>query len=207
MKKDGTPYTVYTPYKNKWIENYQHKKPVALVSNSNFFQNLIPFASLEELGIKKSKIKVQDYNLSQIYKYPEERDFPGVDSTSYLSPHLRFGTVSVRTIISKLTKNDKVFMSELIWREFFMQILFHFPKVVSGNFRSKYDGIEWLNNSEDFKHWCNGTTGYPMVDAGMRQLNKTGYMHNRVRMVTAGFLCKHLLIDWRGERPILLKNY
>jgi deoxyribodipyrimidine photo-lyase len=200
LKKDGTPYTVYTPYKNKWIENYQHKKPVALVSNSNFFQNLIPFASLEELGIEKSKIKVQDYNLSQIYKYPEERDFPGVDSTSYLSPHLRFGTVSVRTIISKLTKNDKVFMSELIWREFFMQILFHFPKVVSGNFRSKYDGIEWLNNPEDFKHWCNGTTGYPMVDAGMRQLNKTGYMHNRVRMVTAGFLCKHLLIDWRlGE--------
>jgi len=200
LKKDGTPYTVYTPYKNKWIENYQHKKPVALVSNSNFFQNLIPFASLEELGIKKSKIKVQDYNLSQIYKYPEERDFPGVDSTSYLSPHLRFGTVSVRTIISKLTKNDKVFMSELIWREFYMQILFHFPKVVSDNFRSKYDGIEWLNNSEDFKHWCNGTTGYPMVDAGMRQLNKTGYMHNRVRMVTAGFLCKHLLIDWRlGE--------
>ena len=200
LKKDGTPYTVYTPYKNKWIENYQHKKPVALVSNSNFFQNLIPFASLQELGIEKSKIKVQDYNLSQIYKYPEERDFPGVDSTSYLSPHLRFGTVSVRTIISKLTKNDKVFMSELIWREFFMQILFHFPKVVSGNFRSKYDGIEWLNNPEDFKHWCNGTTGYPMVDAGMRQLNKTGYMHNRVRMVTAGFLCKHLLIDWRlGE--------
>lgn len=200
LKKDGTPYTVYTPYKNKWIENYQHKKPEALVSNSNFFQNLIPFASLEELGIEKSKIKVQDYNLSQIYKYPEERDFPGVDSTSYLSPHLRFGTVSVRTIISKLTKNDKVFMSELIWREFFMQILFHFPKVVSGNFRSKYDGIEWLNNPEDFKHWCNGTTGYPMVDAGMRQLNKTGYMHNRVRMVTAGFLCKHLLIDWRlGE--------
>jgi len=143
---------------------------------------------------------VQDYNLSQIYKYPEERDFPAVDSTSYLSPHLRFGTVSVRTVISKLTKNDKVFMSELIWREFFMQILFHFPKVVSGNFRSKYDGIEWLNNTEDFKHWCNGTTGYPMVDAGMRQLNKTGYMHNRVRMVTAGFLCKHLLIDWRlGE--------
>jgi len=200
LKKDGTPYTVYTPYKNKWIENYQHKKPVALVSNSNFFQNLIPFASLQELGIEKSKIKVQDYNLSQIYKYPEERDFPGVDSTSYLSPHLRFGTVSVRTIISKLTKNDKVFMSELIWREFFMQILFHFPKVVSGNFRSKYDGIEWLNNPEDFKHWCNGTTGYPIVDAGMRQLNKTGYMHNRVRMVTAGFLCKHLLIDWRlGE--------
>ncbi len=200
LKKDSTPYTVFTPYKNKWLELYKQKAPEHLVSNSNFHQNKIPFPSLDALGIEKSSIKVQEYNLSQIYKYSEIRDFPAVDATSYLSPHLRFGTVSVRTIIAALKSSDEVFMSELIWREFFMQIIFHFPKVVTGNFKSKYDGIEWLNNPEDFANWCNGTTGYPMVDAGMRQLNKTGYMHNRVRMVTAGFLCKHLLIDWRlGE--------
>ena len=200
LKKDGTPYTVFTPYKNKWLELYKQKAPEHLVSNSNFHQNKIPFPSLDALGIEKSSIKVQEYSLAQVYKYSEIRDFPAVDATSYLSPHLRFGTVSVRTIIAALKSSDEVFMSELIWREFFMQIIFHFPKVVTGNFKSKYDGIEWLNNPEDFANWCNGTTGYPMVDAGMRQLNKTGYMHNRVRMVTAGFLCKHLLIDWRlGE--------
>jgi deoxyribodipyrimidine photo-lyase len=132
--------------------------------------------------------------------YPRWRDFPGPDATSYLSPHLRFGTISIRLLIAGLDPRDEVFLSELIWREFFMQILFHFPEVVTRNFKPKYNGIAWRNNAQDFDRWCRGETGYPMVDAGMRQLNESGYMHNRVRMVTAGFLCKHLLIDWRmGE--------
>jgi deoxyribodipyrimidine photo-lyase len=200
LKKDGTPYTVFTPYKNKWLEIYKPKSPADSPGYKHFFQKVIPFPSLQELGFKKSSIKVRDYELSQIHIYPEARDFPSIDSTSYLSPHLRFGTVSIRTVISMLKSSDHVFMSELIWREFFMQILFHFPAVVSQNFKPKYDGIKWLNSEDDFKKWCEGKTGYPMVDAGMRQLNETGYMHNRVRMITAGFLCKHLLIDWRlGE--------
>ncbi len=122
------------------------------------------------------------------------------DQTSYLSPHLRFGTVSIRQMVQIAYAQNAVFLSELIWREFFMQILYHFPNVVHNSFKAKYDAIPWRNNEVEFKAWCEGKTGYPMVDAGMRQLNATGYMHNRVRMITAGFLCKHLLIDWRwGE--------
>ena len=155
---------------------------------------------MEELGFTTSNIQVRNFDLKGVSTYAETRNFPNLDSTSYLGPHLRFGTISVRQIIAKLDKNCEVFLSELIWREFFMQIIFHFPRVVTNNFRPKYDGIKWLTNAEDYKKWCRGETGYPMVDAGMRQLNATGYMHNRVRMVTAGFLCKHLLIDWRyGE--------
>ncbi|MDG1146740.1 MAG: deoxyribodipyrimidine photo-lyase [Crocinitomicaceae bacterium] len=200
LKKDGTPYTVFTPYKNKWLEIYKPNSPTNFISYKSFFQKAIPFPDLQELGFKRSSKKVRDYDLSQIHTYSETRDFPCIDSTSYLSPHLRFGTVSVRTVISMLGSSDRLFLSELIWREFFMQILFHFPTVVLQNFKPKYDGIKWLNNEDDFNKWCEGNTGYPMVDAGMRQLNETGYMHNRVRMITAGFLCKHLLIDWRlGE--------
>jgi deoxyribodipyrimidine photo-lyase len=128
------------------------------------------------------------------------RDIPAADSTSHLSPHLRFGTVSIREIVQQLGTGDEIFLSELIWREFFKQILFHFPKVVDQNFNPRYNGIRWKNDEDDFLRWSNGNTGYPMVDAGMRQLNASGTMHNRVRMVTASFLCKHLLIDWRrGE--------
>ena len=206
LKKDGTPYTVFTPYKKKWLEIYNPKRPADFPGYKRFFQKIIPFPSVQELGFNRSSIKVQDCDLSQIHAYPETRDFPSIDSTSYLGPHLRFGTVSIRTVISKLRSSSHVFMSELIWREFFMQILFHFPHVVSQNFKSKYDGIKWLNNDEDFKKWCEGNTGYPMVDAGMRQLNKTGYMHNRVRMVTASFLCKHLLIDWRWGEAYFAKK-
>jgi deoxyribodipyrimidine photo-lyase len=132
--------------------------------------------------------------------YVKNRELPAEDATTYLGPHLRFGTIGIRQLISGLDKKDEVFLSELIWREFFMQILFHFPFVVNQNFRAKYNGIRWRNNEAEFDLWCQGKTGYPMVDAGMRQLNQTGNMHNRVRMVTAGFLCKHLLIDWQwGE--------
>ncbi|MCT4624284.1 MAG: DNA photolyase family protein, partial [Schleiferiaceae bacterium] len=138
-------------------------------------------------------------------KYAETRNYP-TQNTSYLGTHLRFGTVSIREIIRQLAPEDETFLSELIWREFFIQILYHFPKSVNNNFKSKYDGVQWINNKDDFKAWCEGKTGYPMVDAGMRQLNATGWMHNRVRMVTASFLCKHLLIDWRWGEAYFAKK-
>jgi deoxyribodipyrimidine photo-lyase len=180
LKKDGTPYTVYTPYKNKWLEYYTPKELLPPISFENFNKSDHQFPSMKELDFEKSTIQVQDFKLSHLSTYGETRNFPELDSTSYLGPHLRFGTLSVRQVIAQ-SKNtrDEVFLSELIWREFFTQILFHFPKVVTRNFRAKYDGIKWRNNEQDFKKWCNGNTGYPMVDAGMRQLNETGYMHNR----------------------------
>lgn len=203
-KADGTPYTIYTPYKNKWLEKYRSNAPVPVYdcsdNFSNFFKSDYAFPSLEQIGFQKSTIKVRPYNLTTIANYHETRDFPALDSTSYLSPHLRFGTVSVRKLVNWAARKNDIFLSELIWREFFMQILFSFPKVINHNFKPVYDGIQWRNNEADFKRWCTGTTGYPMVDAGMRQLNETGYMHNRVRMVVASFLCKHLLINWQwGE--------
>jgi len=200
IKSDGKPYTVFTPYKNKWLDLFKGSQINLIPVFKNFIKISNNFPTKKDLGFLESEIQVLDYKLEHISNYDETRNFPNQDSTSYLGPHLRFGTVSVRQIIAQLTSNDAVFLSELIWREFFMQILFHFPHVVTQNFRSKYDGIQWLNNENDFKKWCRGETGYPLVDAGMRQLNQTGYMHNRVRMVAAGFLCKHLLIDWRlGE--------
>ena len=200
LKNDNKPYTVFTPYKRKWLELYEAKPYTNKVDFNNFYSKIRVFPSMEELGIKKSDISVKDFDLSKIDHYEQIRDYPHIDQTSYLSPHLRFGTISIREILSKLKPSNSVFQSELIWREFFMQILYHFPHVVTENFKPKYNAIKWLNNSTDFEKWCTGKTGYPIVDAGMRQLNKTGYMHNRVRMITAGFLCKHLLIDWRlGE--------
>ena len=200
VKADGKPYTVFTPYKRKWLENFTKVNLNLLVNFDNFYKKIIDFPSLNQLGLKNSPLKVKNYSLKNVSTYSETRNFPNLDSTSYLSPHLRFGTISVRQIITELENKSETFLSELIWREFFMQIIFHFPHVVTKNFRPKYDGIKWVNNKEDYDNWCQGKTGYPLVDAGMRQLNETGYMHNRVRMVTAGFLCKHLLIDWRyGE--------
>ncbi len=200
VKADGKPYTVFTPYKRKWLENFT-KVNLNLIANfDNFYKKIIDFPSLNQLGLKNSIIKVKKYSLKNVSTYSETRNFPNLDSTSYLSPHLRFGTISVRQIITELKNKSETFLSELIWREFFMQIIYHFPHVVTKNFRPKYDGIQWVNDKKDYIKWCQGKTGYPLVDAGMRQLNETGYMHNRVRMVTAGFLCKHLLIDWRyGE--------
>lgn len=206
LKGDGTPYTVFTPYKNKWLEHYRPQQPEALSNTNNFHQKNYPFLELDKLGIERSAIRVRPFTLKGVNTYAETRNFPDLDSTSYLSPHLRFGTISVRQIIAQLSNNAATFLSELIWREFFMQILFHFPKVVTGNFRSKYDGIQWRNNELEFEKWCKGETGYPMVDAGMKQLNATGYMHNRVRMVTASFLCKHLLIDWRKGESYFAKK-
>lgn len=203
-KADGLPYTVYTPYKNKWLEKYQSMAPVqeydSSVKFSNFYKSNFTFPTLEQIGFEESSIKVIPHNLKNVANYHETRDYPALDSTTHLSPHLRFGTVSIRKLVNWAAHKNQVFLSELIWREFFMQILFSFPKVVTNNFKSAYDGIQWRNNEEDFKRWCSGTTGYPMVDAGMRELIETGYMHNRVRMVVASFLCKHLLINWQwGE--------
>jgi deoxyribodipyrimidine photo-lyase len=203
-KADGLPYTVYTPYKNKWLEKYRTLAPVVeydtAIFSKNWLVSTFVFPALSAIGFETSAIKVKPHNLTKIVTYHETRDFPALDTTSYLSPHLRFGTVSVRKLVNWAARKNDVFLSELIWREFFMQILYHFPKVVQHNFKSAYDGIEWRNDQADFQRWCSGTTGYPMVDAGMRELNATGYMHNRVRMVVASFLCKHLLLPWQwGE--------
>lgn len=200
-KNDGKPYTIYTPFKNKWLAHFKEEMILERTTDqSNYVPSSSAFPSMEELGFSPSTITVRDFDLGSLDHYSQNRDIPAKDATSYLGPHLRFGTLSIRTIIRRLNGEHPVFLSELIWREFFMQILHHFPKVVHENFHRKYDGISWRNDEAEFASWCQGDTGYPMVDAGMRQLNQTGYMHNRVRMVTASFLCKHLLIDWRwGE--------
>lgn len=204
MKSDGTPYTVFTPFRNQWMKRLEtvrteiHKPSPS--EASGFFKCNYPFPSLEETGFRKGSISVKPFDLSVIPDYHKFRDDPAADKTTYLSPHLRFGTVSIRKLVKTGIEQNLTFLNELVWREFFMQILFHFPHVVTGNFKPVYDDIIWRNNETEFRRWCNGETGYPIVDAGMRQLNASGWMHNRVRMITSGFLCKHLLIDWRwGE--------
>ncbi|WP_299149736.1 deoxyribodipyrimidine photo-lyase [uncultured Dokdonia sp.] len=208
VKGDGDPYVVYTPFKNKWKATFDEDKDLIIHYTSQYLDNLIdhsrlPNVTLADMGFKKSSIEVPDYDVTPtlIENYEDTRNFPAQDGTSRLGPHLRFGTVSVRKMVKKaIAQTNEVFWSELIWREFFMQILYHFPHTKDKAFRSKYDRIDWRNNEEEFEKWKNGQTGYALVDAGMRELNATGYMHNRVRMLTASFLCKHLLIDWRwGE--------
>lgn len=208
VKGDGDPYVVYTPFKNKWKATFDEDKDLNIHYTSQYLDNLIdhsrlPNVTLADMGFKKSSIEVPDYDVTPtlIENYEDTRNFPAQDGTSRLGPHLRFGTVSVRKMVKKaIAQTNEVFWSELIWREFFMQILYHFPHTKDKAFRSKYDRIDWRNNEEEFEKWKNGQTGYALVDAGMRELNATGYMHNRVRMLTASFLCKHLLIDWRwGE--------
>lgn len=206
IKEDGKPYVVFTPYSKKWKENFNEKLTESFPSEkklAEIAQHSYPYLSLKDIGFETSGIKVADYNISSalIENYAETRNFPGIEGTSHLSPHLRFGAVSIRKIVKTALKHRKeTFLNELIWREFFMQILWHFPNTVTESFRPKYDHIQWRNNKTEFQSWCEGTTGYPIVDAGMRQLNATGTMHNRVRMIVASFLCKHLLIDWRwGE--------
>jgi len=207
VKKDGDPYVVYTPYMRTWKEKFKDYD-LKIYYTNDFLKNLIensrlPNLSLSDIGFKKSSQKIEDYKVTPtlIQEYEDTRNFPAKDSTSKLGPHLRFGTVSVRKMVKKaIAEKNEIFWQELIWREFFMQILWHFPKTHKDAFKSKYDKIEWRNNEDEFKAWCEGKTGYPFVDAGMRQLNETGFMHNRVRMLVGSFLCKHLLIDWRwGE--------
>jgi len=208
------PYTVYTPYKKKWLSqlkpaDFRERKIQGLESHFAKFRAPEP-PSLSDLGFEARDF---DYPSPEISKkiladYAKTRDYPYLmDGTTHLGLHLRFGTISVREAVraAAAAKSD-VWLSELIWREFFMQILWHFPQVVKQSFRPEYDRVEWRKSSEDFERWCSGQTGYPLVDAGMRELNATGYMHNRVRMVTASFLCKHLLIHWlKGERYFAAK--
>jgi deoxyribodipyrimidine photo-lyase len=204
LKSDDKPYTLFTPYKNRWIKKLSGMTELLagspLAGRPGFIKKIFAIPTLETLCFKRSLKHVRPFDLTVIRAYDKYRDFPSMDKTTYLGPHLRFGTVSIREIVRKALEENAVFLGELIWREFFMQILYNYPHVVTGNFRSKYDNVPWRNSEADFEKWSEGNTGYPIVDAGMRQLNETGYMHNRVRMITAGFLCKHLLIDWRwGE--------
>lgn len=206
LKADGTPYTIYTPYKNKWREIFNQNTLPGYPSESllKHFMQVGPtaIAGLDQIGFTSSSFtfpaKIVYSNI--IKNYAQTRDLPYLDNgTSKLGLHLRFGTLSIRTLVNRVAMHE-TFVNELIWREFFMQILFHFPYVANRSFKPKYDQIEWENDETNFEAWCNGLTGYPLVDAGMRELNQTGHMHNRVRMVVASFLCKHLLIDWRwGE--------
>ena len=207
-KADGTPYLVYTPYKNKWKEIFRSQKQ-DFYPSENYLENLISDIktepiTLKKLGFETSIPKVLDYTVTPalIEAYEDTRDFPSIkNGTSKLGPHLRFGTVSVRKMVKKaIAQQNEIFWSELIWREFFMQILWHFPHTQIKAFKPKYDAIVWRNNEQEFELWKQGKTGYPLVDAGMRELNETGDMHNRVRMLGGSFHCKHLLIDWRwGE--------
>lgn len=212
VKADGNPYTIYTPYSKKWLANLKEQdyKSVDCASYyTNFAKVEFDFPSLEAIGFTVSNIKVIPHTMTKtiIANYEETRNFPAIEGTSKLSPHLRFGTLSVRKCVQEgLKSSNNTFLKELIWREFFMQILWHFPTSVTHNFKPKYDGIQWRNNEADFKAWCEGKTGYPIVDAGMRELNESGYMHNRVRMITASFLCKHLLIDWKWGETYFAKK-
>ena len=207
VKDDGNPYKVYTPYSRKWIETLNARGFETCKSETklNSLASLeLPYLTLKEIGFDEKKFDIPLFNIDfkTIEKYEETRNFPYLNSTSRIGAHLRFGFVSIRKLVEKAHKNsNKTYLKELIWREFFMQILWHFPYTQEKSFKPKYDRIKWLNNYEDFKKWCEGNTGYPLVDAGMRELNQTGFMHNRVRMLVGSFLCKHLLIDWRwGEK-------
>ena len=212
VKDDGDPYTVFTPYSKKWksrvkdstFNGYKTEKLIG-----NFFQQPkkeIP--SLATMGFKSSgnSFPEKQFNEELIRQYDKLRDIPSAEGTTRLGVHLRFGTVSIRKLASIARNLNEVFLNELIWRDFYKAILWHFPQVVSQSFKPEYDAIRWRNNEKEFQAWCEGKTGYPIVDAGMRQLNETGYMHNRLRMVTASFLTKHLLVDWRWGEAYFAKK-
>ena len=214
VKNDNTPYKVYTPFSRKWLIKMSENKIDFFNSEKyiyKFFNERGKFLTLKEIGFDKSKLNPLVLNLSSdtINNYEKTRNFPSVNGTSKIGIHLRFGTISTREMITKAeASKNKTFLKELVWREFFQQILFHYPHTLNKSFKPKYDRIEWLNNENQFKKWCSGQTGYPLVDAGMRELNQTGFMHNRVRMLVGSFLCKHLLIDWRwGEAYFAEKLY
>ena len=205
-KDDGKPYNVFTPYSKKWkaaLNTESFKTFPSQELGNNFWQDKTSeVPSLEDLGFLKTTIDFPDRNpqLSIIKKYELTRNFPSKLGTTRLSVHLRFGTISIRELARLAKKSNETYLNELIWREFYMMILWHYPHVADQAFRGKYDKIDWRNNEGEFKAWCEGNTGFPIIDAGMRELNKTGFMHNRVRMIVASFLVKDLLIDWRwGE--------
>ncbi|MBZ0203616.1 MAG: DNA photolyase family protein [Ignavibacteria bacterium] len=205
-KPDGKPYTIFTPYFNKWMERFSLKdvtdyRVKHLLGMFRKFESSMP--SLRKIGFNKSKVTfpANELNRSIVKNYEITRDNPSIEGTTRMSVHLRFGTVSIRRLTEEAAKLSPVWLKELIWREFFMMIIYHFPHSAVKSFRPEYDRIKWRNNEDEFETWCSGKTGFPIVDAGMRELNSTGFMHNRVRMITASFLTKNLLIDWRwGER-------
>jgi deoxyribodipyrimidine photo-lyase len=207
VKDDGKPYTVFTPYSRKWKAALTEESTNSY-ENERYFSSFIQISeflempSLKEMGFVKSSFEFPKNEVNEIIisKYKEQRDFPFKQGTTRLSVHLRFGTVSIRSLARKALSLNETWLNELIWREFYQMILWHFPHVVSSAFKPAYNHIQWRNNESDFENWCLGKTGYPIVDAGMRELLATGFMHNRVRMITASFLVKHLLIDWKwGE--------
>lgn len=220
LKDDGNPYTVFTPYSRKWKQKLWTNASGYPVTNAKdihalkAFDSAVSFSNtvkiknekiptLKEMGFSRSAIIIPPREVPQgiVKNYDKTRDFPAIEGTSKLGIHFRFGTISIREKARKALSLNETFLNELIWRDFYSMILFHFPKVVGHAFKPAYDEILWVNDPAQFKAWCDGKTGYPLVDAGMRQLNATGYMHNRVRMVVSSFLTKHLLIDWRwGEQ-------
>jgi len=206
LKSDGKPYNVFTPYSRIWKQKLSEENVPAYPSEKNAEafckKRPVPFPTLKEMGFDHSPFVIPDISMDPavIQNYDNTRNIPGINGTSRLSVHLRFGTVSIRQLAKAAMELNEQWLNELIWREFFMMILFYFPRVVTDCFKPKYDSIQWRNNEKEFELWCKGETGYPIVDAGMRELNETGFMHNRVRMIVASFLTKHLLIDWRwGE--------
>lgn len=207
VKEDGKPYVVYTAYMKRWRLTLNPEEDLYEYNTDiqNFLKNKnLPFLELSDIGFESSGISVPDCNVAPdiIDSYGAKRDFPGLGATSHVGFYLRFGIISIRNLVKKaLRSHDDTYLKELIWREFFMQVMWHFPYSATRSFHEKYDYIPWRNNVDEFEKWKHGQTGYPLVDAGMRELNTTGYMHNRVRMIVASFLCKHLLIDWRwGEK-------
>lgn len=213
IKDDAKPYTVFTPYSKRWLAKLNAFYLKSYPTNKYFknFYRHKPFniPSLESMGFEKTDrlFPSQKLNTGIIKHYTQHRDFPGEEATTRLSVHLRFGTISIRELATKAKKLNSTYLNELIWREFYQMILWHFPHVRNEKaFHQQMDNIEWRNNEQEFKAWCDGKTGYPIVDAGMRQLNKTGFMHNRVRLITASFLSKHLLIDWRWGEAYFAKK-
>lgn len=209
----GTPYTVFTPYSRKWKEKlnelYLKSYPVEEYADNYLKINKSDIPSLEEMGFEKvgSHFPSKDVLENTIKNYAEKRNFPAIEGTSRLSVHLRFGTVSIRDLARKAKDLSETWLNELIWRDFYSSVLHHFPHVGQGHaFRREYEKIEFRNNEQEFQLWCEGKTGYPIVDAGMRELNATGFMHNRVRMITASFMIKHLLIDWRWGEAYFAKK-
>lgn len=206
LKDDGKPYTVYTPYSKKWkakLDSFYIKPyPTQKYAHNYLKFTAAFFPNLEEIGFRFTDVNIpsSEVSISTLQRYHLTRDFPSQQGTSRVSVHLRFGTISIRALATLAYQHNQTYLNELIWRDFYMMILWHFPHVVHGAFKPAYDRINWETNEADFAAWCQGKTGYPIVDAGMRELNKTGFMHNRVRMIVASFLTKHLLLDWRwGE--------
>lgn len=212
VKDSGDPYTVFTPYSKKWKAKL-NKFYLKSYPSEKYFGNLkklkpVPFPGLAEIGFEKTNANFPERLVKSkiITAYHQQRNFPAIDGTSRLSVHLRFGTVSIRKLAQIALKKNETWLNELIWRDFYQMILWHFPQVETKAFKPAYDFIQWRNNPAEFEAWCNGLTGYPIVDAGMRELNATGFMHNRVRMIVASFLTKHLLIDWRWGEAYFAKK-